>query len=128
MLRIRGLGVPAGHPGTAFPLGRLGLVALSRGDTRAAEPLLRQALAIRQREWGPGSWQVAESESLLGGCLAAQGRTREARILLERSAKALRESLGESSELTRRAEAFLKDTKDDKDTKDPEARPPGVRP
>ena len=52
---------------------------------RAAEPLLREALAIRQREWDPGSWQVAESESLLGGCLAAQGRTREARVLLERS-------------------------------------------
>ncbi len=111
MLRIRGLGVPAGGQGTAgtaFPLGKLGLVALSRGDPRSAEPLLREALAIRQREWDPGSWQVAESESLLGGCLAAQGRTREARVLLERSTGALRESLGESSELTRRAEAFLR--------------------
>ncbi len=107
MLRIRSLGVPAGDSGTAFPLGRLGLVVLSRGEPRAAEPLLREALEIRTAAWGAGSWQVAESESLLGGCLAALGQTREARPLLERSTGALRESLGESSELTRRAEGFL---------------------
>jgi eukaryotic-like serine/threonine-protein kinase len=62
---------------------RRGLASVLLDQRRAAEaePLAREALAIF-REETPNSWRIADAESVLGGCLAAQGHFAEAEPLL----------------------------------------------
>jgi hypothetical protein len=47
----------------------------------AAEPLLREFLAIRQRKT-PTDWRTFETRSMLGGCLSSQQKWNEAELLL----------------------------------------------
>jgi len=56
-------------------------VLLDEGRAAEAEPLAQEALAVL-REAAPTSWRVADAESVLGGCLAAQGRFGEAEPML----------------------------------------------
>jgi len=57
-------------------------VLVARHDPRAAEPLLREALKIRQRALPPGHWRTAEAEGALGVCLEARAEREEAERLL----------------------------------------------
>ena len=59
----------------------LASVLLDQGRAAHAEPLAREALAIFSQET-PSSWRVADAASVLGGCLAAQGRFAEAEPML----------------------------------------------
>ncbi|MES1245352.1 MAG: serine/threonine-protein kinase [Acidobacteriota bacterium] len=69
------------HPDRAVYLRNLAAVLLEEGRAAEAEPLARESLAIL-KEASPSSWRVADAESVLGGCLAAQGRYGEAEPLL----------------------------------------------
>ena len=51
-------------------------------SNRRAEPLLREALAIRSGKRGPANVRTAESQRELGTCLARLGKVDEAEQLL----------------------------------------------
>lgn len=76
------------HEERAIYLRGLASVLLEQRRAVEAEPLAREALGIF-REETPDSWRVADAESILGGCLAAQGRFEEAEPLLVRAYEAL---------------------------------------
>jgi len=76
------------HFERAVYLRGLASVLLDQGRAREAEPLAREALAILQKAT-PASWRVADAESVLGGCLAVQGRFEEAEPLLVGAYEAL---------------------------------------
>ena len=63
---------------TQFCLGRVLLLA---DKSAVAEPLLREALRIREMQQ-PDAWECGHARALLGGCLLALGRTVEAEPLL----------------------------------------------
>jgi len=84
---FRSLAEPARGNGCAAVLGRLGLVACTRGDVSEAEPLFREALALRRRLCPPGDVRLAEPLHDLGHALYILGRPGEAEPLL-------REALG----------------------------------
>jgi tetratricopeptide (TPR) repeat protein len=69
------------HEERAIYLRGLASVLLDQRRAAVAEPLAREALAIFLQET-PTSWRVSDAESILGGCLAAQGRFEEAEPLL----------------------------------------------
>jgi tetratricopeptide (TPR) repeat protein len=60
----------------------LGWALTENGQAREAEPHLRDGLQSRRDRLPAGSQLTANIESLLGGCLAAQGRYDEAEPLL----------------------------------------------
>jgi eukaryotic-like serine/threonine-protein kinase len=66
---------------------------LTQGQAAEAEPLAREALAIFREVESP-KWRIADAESVLGGCLAAQGRFQEAEPLLLAGYEALRTEKG----------------------------------
>jgi eukaryotic-like serine/threonine-protein kinase len=82
-----------GHPAIAATLIVLGKIALSRSP-QAAEPLLRDALTIRNAALGSEHVKTARSESLLGECLARQDRFTEALPLLRHAVDVLRTQVG----------------------------------
>jgi tetratricopeptide (TPR) repeat protein len=61
---------PPGHPDTAFALERLGDLLLKEGRKREAEPLLAEAVTIRQKTLPAGSAKIRASQEML-----AQART-----------------------------------------------------
>jgi tetratricopeptide (TPR) repeat protein len=69
------------HPNRAIFLRNLAAVLTAEGKGREAEPLAREALAIFRAE-KTRTWRFADAESVLGACLAAQGRFVEAEPLL----------------------------------------------
>jgi Tfp pilus assembly protein PilF len=79
-----------GHPRRAELLESLGGLLLEQGKPSEAEPLLREALAIRQSKT-PEHWATPATASLLGACLMAQQRYLEAGPLLATSAARLEE-------------------------------------
>ena len=62
----------------AESLNCLGGLLMFNGDTVAAEPLLREALAIREKALPEGHESIARTRSRLGACLAALGYDEEA--------------------------------------------------
>jgi serine/threonine protein kinase len=75
----------------------LGSVLVREGTPaalRQAEPLLRTALAADRKALPAGSWDIADAESELGGCLLAQHRYAAAEPLLAGSFPTLRAKLG----------------------------------
>ena len=82
---------------------------LARGDAPTAEPLVRQALALRQRAGDVAG--AAEAQSILGACLARRGRTAEATRLLTAAAATLRRTAGPDDPRTEAAEVRLADTR-----------------
>jgi Tetratricopeptide repeat len=81
----------------------LGQVLTAKGNVSAAEPMLREALAIRQKSMPAGHWQVAEGESALGWCFGRMNREEEARPLVAAALDTLSRQLGSSHRLTRTA-------------------------
>jgi tetratricopeptide (TPR) repeat protein len=65
----------------ARALGGLGTTLLAQGKADAAEPFLRESLALREKA-APDAWTTFESRSLLGAALMAQGKSAEAKPLL----------------------------------------------
>jgi hypothetical protein len=78
----------------------LGLSLLDEGRARQAEPLLRESPDLRCRSLPAGHWLIASSEGVLGGCLTALHRYREAERLLLRAHAAMSATLGETHERT----------------------------
>lgn len=69
------------HHNRAIFLRHLATALLAQGQAAEAEPLAREALEIFRAK-APGSWRIADAESVLGGCLADLGRFTEAEPLL----------------------------------------------
>jgi tetratricopeptide (TPR) repeat protein len=67
-----------------MPLVGLGTLLTSKGRPDQAEPMLREALAIREAELGDFANLIAEAQGALGACLSALGRYEEAESLLLR--------------------------------------------
>jgi hypothetical protein len=95
--------LPAGQQGPPSPLLVLGAVLNRTGRAKEAEALLREGLALRRKTLRKGQYQIAAAESLLGECLAAQGRHHEAETLLLGAAEALRASHEPPAPYVRRA-------------------------
>jgi tetratricopeptide (TPR) repeat protein len=81
-LRRHRAAFPEGHLRSAEALVALGAVLRDRGEHAQAEPLLREALEIRQRAIKTPDERLAEAQRELGVCLAASGRRDEAERLL----------------------------------------------
>lgn len=96
-----------GHVELGRALQAHGEVQIARGNARGAEPLLREALAIRTTALGAEHWQVAETESTLGAALARQARHDEARPLLAGAYQRLLAQRGAADPRTREAGARL---------------------
>ena len=64
-------------------------VLAEHADPTIAEPILREMLGALERTFWPGDWCTAHVQSLLGGCLARQGRKSEATPLLKESLRAM---------------------------------------
>jgi serine/threonine protein kinase/tetratricopeptide (TPR) repeat protein len=88
--------LPAVHTIRGTFLRNLAAVLVAQGKGGEAETLVREALAIFH-EKQPGSWRVADIESVLGSCLVAQGRFAEAEPLLLRSYPILKADPGTGS-------------------------------
>jgi Flp pilus assembly protein TadD len=73
----------------ALRLAQLADLLSETGRSRDGEPLAREAVRIMRANFPPGHPVTAAAESVLGGCLAGQGRYAEAEPLLARSAHAL---------------------------------------
>ncbi|MBI3469664.1 MAG: serine/threonine protein kinase [Planctomycetes bacterium] len=65
--------LPADSPERTGRLAEFGLKLLESKRYAAAEPLLRECLVIRQKAH-PDTWQLANTQSMLGGALAGQAR------------------------------------------------------
>ena len=66
----------------ANTLSSLGWALTDLEKPHEAEPILRGAMAIHRKVLPKGHWGTANSESLLGACLAKQGRFAEAGPML----------------------------------------------
>ncbi|MFL6236752.1 MAG: tetratricopeptide repeat protein [Thermoanaerobaculia bacterium] len=84
------------HPNRAIFLRNLASILVSEGKAAEAEPQAREALAIFQAKT-PKSWRVADTQSVLGGCLAALRRFPEAEPLLLKSYPALQHDKGDGA-------------------------------
>jgi serine/threonine-protein kinase len=94
------------HPAIASTLAVLGEIQLVQSPADA-EPVLREALAIRTAAFGPDHPYRARAESLLGACLAQQQRLAEALPLLRHGADTLRAQLGDEHPAARQAASRL---------------------
>jgi serine/threonine-protein kinase len=77
------------HPNRGVMLRNLASVLVLLGKASECEAKAHEALAIF-RSFQKAPWRVADAESVLGSCLAAQGRFSEAEPLLLRSLPVLR--------------------------------------
>ena len=99
---------------TAFAttLTTLGALLVRTHRAADAEPLLREALAIRRSILPAGHWAIQVTRSALGECAAALGRESEADSLLASSVEALRGRFGPDDRRVRtsmlRAEQFFR--------------------
>jgi eukaryotic-like serine/threonine-protein kinase len=57
-------------------------VRIARGEAAAAEPSLRNTLAVRRRLYPAGDWRIAQAQSLLGSALYSQKKYAEAEPLM----------------------------------------------
>lgn len=91
------------HDDLALGLVGLSRVLLKQGDYQKAEPLVREALKIRQATLPEGDWQLANAESLLGEVYVFQNNYQEAEPLLVKSYETIRDALGSEDLRTREA-------------------------
>jgi eukaryotic-like serine/threonine-protein kinase len=73
--------LPEGSPQLAGLLAQLSLTLLQQKKSAAAEPLLRECLAIREKTQ-PEAWTTFNTQSMLGGALLGQKKYAEAEPLL----------------------------------------------
>jgi serine/threonine-protein kinase len=97
------------HPSVATTLGNLAHLMLEQGAVGEATALAQEALAIRERHYAPGHWRIAQSQSILGACLARQEKhSAQADSLLRAGYETLRHELGSTANLTVEARERLK--------------------
>jgi tetratricopeptide (TPR) repeat protein len=82
------------HPDTAASYNNLAANLDAQGRAKEAEPLLRQALAVREEVLGPRHPDTATSYNNLAANLQAQGRTKEAEPLYRKALAVREEVLG----------------------------------
>jgi len=82
------------HPDVATFKANLARIHVARGEPVKAEPLLREALAIRRRAFSADDWRIASTESLLGAALTALARYSEAEHLLLHASSVLKDIPG----------------------------------
>jgi tetratricopeptide (TPR) repeat protein/predicted Ser/Thr protein kinase len=70
------------HRYVARPKTLLGRIFVAQDRWAEAEPLLREAIAIREKRLPPRSWKTAKTRSILGAALAGLGRFEEAEPLV----------------------------------------------
>jgi CHAT domain-containing protein/tetratricopeptide (TPR) repeat protein len=97
------------HPATAAAAGELGWLFHTLGDAARGEPLLREALALREKTLGPAALETALSLAHLGVLLDSTGRSAEAVPLLRRCLEIRRRLLPEQSEAVAGAMSILGD-------------------
>ncbi|HKI02493.1 MAG TPA: serine/threonine-protein kinase [Thermoanaerobaculia bacterium] len=88
--------LPRDHTSRAIFLRNLAFALLSQGRMAEAEARVRDALAIFRKKQ-PDSWRLADAESVLGSCLAAQRRFQEAEPLLVKSYPLLKKDDGDGA-------------------------------
>jgi tetratricopeptide (TPR) repeat protein/predicted Ser/Thr protein kinase len=82
---------PLAHPEIIFAEVRLGEALTASGELREAEQILRATLnEARSAPFALSAWRIAEIQSALGICLAAEGDAMGAKSLLEESQNGLR--------------------------------------
>jgi len=89
-LRLARKALPAESSLLGAILAQAGWVRLLAGASAEAEPLLREALAIRQK-LQPGVWSTFATQSQLGGALLGQKKYAEAEPLLRAGYAGLKE-------------------------------------
>jgi hypothetical protein len=87
----------------------LGLANCLKAGGRAAEaePLAREAVAIRKMQNPPTAWLIAEANSDLGAILLSLHAAPEGQALLEQSYPVIRDSLGAAAPATQLAHSRL---------------------
>ena len=95
------------HPERAIYLRNHAALLLETGRPAVAEPLVREALSIFRDAEPTSPVRIADAESVLGGCLAAQGLMTEAEPLLRGSWEALKEVEGENARFREQARQRL---------------------
>jgi tetratricopeptide (TPR) repeat protein len=70
------------HPMVGIVLNNLANLVQRKGDYDAAESLYREAIAVKRHTFPENHWDIATVKSLLGGCLIAARRYRDAEPLL----------------------------------------------
>ena len=85
---------PPMHTARPYPMMGLGEALLEEGRAAEAEPVLREALRIRETAT-PGHWRIADNQSALAACLTALGQLDEARALLDAVDARIAEGNGE---------------------------------
>jgi tetratricopeptide (TPR) repeat protein len=102
------------HEETLKGLNNLASLLGERGEWGPAEALYRrvlrlkrEALAIFQESQPPSTVHIADAKSVLGGCLAAQGRTAEAEALLRAGWEGLKDARGEDARYREQARRRL---------------------
>jgi tetratricopeptide (TPR) repeat protein len=95
------------HPNVATALTGLGSVLLDEGRAGAAEPLLREAVAMQRKALPADHPDTAGTESVLGACLTAEGRYAEAEPLLLQSYARITARRSERSREAREARARI---------------------
>ncbi len=88
-LQLRRDSVPGGLP-VAESLNNLGVLHLGAGAGEAAQPLLAEALAIRERLLGSGHERTLQTTANLAACAQQRGDLERAAELLERVESGLR--------------------------------------
>ncbi len=81
--------LPPGHIARSYLKVGRGRVLIDLERAAAAEPILRDGLAIARAVLPDDHWRIADAESALGGALAALGRGAESRPLLTGGLEAL---------------------------------------
>jgi tetratricopeptide (TPR) repeat protein len=104
LVKAQRAALPAGHRDLGLSLGTLARVVT---DAKEGEGLARESLGILRKTLLPGHWVVASNESVLGGCLSAQGRYAEAETLLVDSYAKLAKAKGASPPRLAEAHARL---------------------
>jgi hypothetical protein len=84
-----------------------GRLLIAHGHPSVAEPILQEALQVRQRMCTRGHWQIAEAQIVLGTCLAHQGKAADAQPLLLAGQAGLSQSLGADNPLMQAAARYL---------------------
>jgi serine/threonine-protein kinase len=85
----------------------LAVALLNENKAAEAEARVRDALVIFRAK--PASWKIADAESVLGACLTAQGRFKEAEPLLLESYPLLQKDRGEGAKHAAEAKQRIND-------------------